>query len=304
MSTIAFIGLGHMGGPMAHNLLRAGHQLQVFDLSNDALTPVVNAGAKGADSAAAAVQGVDVVVSMLPASPHVANLYLGRDGEPGLLQAIAPGTLVIDSSTIAASTSQQVAQAAAQQGVDFIDAPVSGGTAGAAAGTLTFMVGGTPAQVERARPYLEAMGSNIFHGGPVGAGQTAKICNNMLLGIVMIGTSEALALGTAHGLDPQVLSEIMRRSSGGNWALEKYNPYPGVHPQAPASHGYAGGFGTDLMLKDLGLAQESAMASRTRTPLGSLARALYAAHSQAGHGHEDFSSILQWLLPPAPDTSA
>jgi len=212
-----------------------------------------------------------------------------------LLAQLPAGTLIIDCSTIAAATSRKVAEAAKAQGVAFIDAPVSGGTGGAIAGTLTFMVGGSTTQLERARPLLEKMGANIFHAGAVGAGQTAKICNNMLLGILMVGTSEAIALGVANGLDPKVLSEIMRRSSGGNWALEKYNPYPGVHENAPASKGYAGGFGTDLMLKDLGLSQENAIATKASTPLGGMARAIYAAHSIAGHGGEDFSSVIKML---------
>jgi 3-hydroxyisobutyrate dehydrogenase len=230
---------------------------------------------------------------MLPASAHVEGLFLGGAGKPGLLDSIRAGTLVIDSSTIAAATSRKVAEAAAAKGIAMIDAPVSGGTGGAIAGTLTFMVGGETEDLERARPVLEKMGANIFHAGAAGAGQTAKICNNMLLGILMIGTSEALALGVANGLDPKVLSEIMRRSSGGNWALEKYNPMPGVMEASPASKNYAGGFGTDLMLKDLGLAQENATAVRAATPLGGLARSLYAAHSLAGHGALDFSSVLK-----------
>ena len=289
---IAFIGLGNMGGPMAVNLIKAGHSVKAFDLSQDALAKVQAEGGQAAASAQEAVQGAEAVVTMLPASQHVEGLFLGSGN---LLASIAKGTLVIDSSTIAAATSQKVAKAAEAAGIDFIDAPVSGGTGGAIAGTLTFMVGGSDAALERARPLLEKMGKNIFHAGGVGAGQTAKICNNMLLGILMAGTSEAIALGVANGLDPKVLSEIMRRSSGGNWALEKYNPYPGVMETAPASKGYAGGFGTDLMLKDLGLAQENAMAVKAATPLGGLARALYAAHSIAGHGGEDFSSVIKML---------
>ncbi len=287
---IAFIGLGNMGGPMALNLHKAGHTVAAFDLSAAACETLRAQGVAIAESAAQAVQGADVVVSMLPASQHVESLYLG---EQGLLAKIAPGTLVIDSSTIAAATSRKVAEAGAARGIAVIDAPVSGGTGGAIAGTLTFMVGGSEADLERARPVLEKMGANIFHAGAAGAGQTAKICNNMLLGILMIGTSEAIALGVANGLDPKVLSEIMRRSSGGNWALEKYNPLPGVMENAPASKGYAGGFGTDLMLKDLGLAQENAMAVKAATPLGGMARSLYAAHSLAGHGALDFSSVIK-----------
>jgi len=296
---IAFIGLGNMGGPMAMNLLKAGHTLSAFDLSAEACRKFGAEGLPIAKSAADSVADAEVVISMLPASAHVEGLFLGGAGKPGLLDSIRAGTLVIDSSTIAAATSRKVAEAAALKGVAMIDAPVSGGTGGAIAGTLTFMVGGETRDLERARPVLEKMGANIFHAGAAGAGQTAKICNNMLLGILMIGTSEALALGVANGLDPKVLSEIMRRSSGGNWALEKYNPMPGVMEASPASKNYAGGFGTDLMLKDLGLAQENATAVRAATPLGGLARSLYAAHSLAGHGALDFSSVLK-LLQKAP----
>ncbi|WP_213953727.1 MULTISPECIES: 3-hydroxyisobutyrate dehydrogenase [unclassified Variovorax] len=292
---IAFIGLGNMGGPMALNLLKAGHALSAFDLSVEACKKFAAEGLPIATSAADTVSGAEVVVSMLPASAHVEGLYLGGDGKPGLLEHIAPGTLVIDSSTIAAATSRKVAEAAGKRGIAVIDAPVSGGTGGAIAGTLTFMVGGSVQDLERARPVLEKMGANIFHAGEAGAGQTAKICNNMLLGILMIGTSEALALGVANGLDPKVLSEIMRRSSGGNWALEKYNPMPGVMDTSPASKNYAGGFGTDLMLKDLGLSQENAAAVRAATPLGGMARNLYAAHSLAGNGALDFSSVIKLL---------
>jgi len=292
---IAFIGLGNMGFPMALNLIKAGYQVQAFDLNRPALDKFTAAGGQAVGSAKEAVQDVDVVITMLPASQHVEELFLG---ENRLLAQLAKGSLIIDSSTIAAATSQKVAQAASAAGIDFIDAPVSGGTGGAIAGTLTFMVGGSNAALERAHPLLEKMGKNIFHAGGVGAGQTAKICNNMLLGILMIGTSEAIALGTANGLDPNVLSEIMRRSSGGNWALEVYNPYPGVQEASAATRGYTGGFGTDLMLKDLGLAQENAAAVRACTPLGGLARALYAAHSLAGHGGEDFSSVIKLLQAP------
>jgi len=287
---IAFIGLGNMGGPMALNLLKAGHAVQAFDLSKPACDRLAAEGLPIAASAADAVRGAQAVISMLPASQHVESLYLG---EAGLLRQLNPGTLVIDCSTIAAASAQKVAQAAAALGLPCLDAPVSGGTGGAIAGTLTFMVGGDDAALTLARPLLEKMGANIFHAGGAGAGQTAKICNNMLLGILMIGTSEALALGVANGLDPKVLSEIMRRSSGGNWALEKYNPMPGVMETAPASKGYAGGFGTDLMLKDLGLAQENASAVKASTPLGGLARSLYAAHSLGGQGALDFSSVIR-----------
>jgi 3-hydroxyisobutyrate dehydrogenase len=290
--SVAFIGLGNMGGPMAANLATAGHTISAFDLSASACEQAAAAGLAIATSAVEAVAAAEVVISMLPASRHVEALYLGGAGQEGLLSSIRPDSLVIDCSTIAPASSRRVAEAAAARGLAMLDAPVSGGTAGAAGATLTFMIGGEAAALDRARPLLEAMGKNLFHAGAAGAGQAAKVCNNMLLGILMIGTSEALALGLANNLDPKVLSEIMRRSSGGNWALEKYNPLPGVMDGVPASRGYSGGFGTDLMLKDLGLAMESALATGAATPLGSMARNLYALHSADGHGALDFSSII------------
>jgi 3-hydroxyisobutyrate dehydrogenase len=294
MNRIAFIGLGNMGGPMALNLVKAGHSLTVFDLSPAALAKLAEAGATAAATAQDAVAQAEVVISMLPASAHVEALYLG---EAGILPHIRPGALIIDCSTIAPQSSRKLAQAAAERGLIMIDAPVSGGTAGASAGTLTFIVGGAADALEQARPLLSAMGKNIFHAGGPGAGQTAKICNNMLLGILMAGTSEALALGVANGLDPKILSDIMGKSSGRNWALELYNPYPNVMEGVPASRGYSGGFGVDLMLKDLGLAAEAALATRAAIPLGELARNLYSLHSGAGAGGLDFSSILQLLAP-------
>nr|WP_275575760.1 3-hydroxyisobutyrate dehydrogenase [Aquitalea pelogenes] len=232
MTHIAFIGLGNMGGPMALNLVAKGFSVAAFDLSADALARLQAAGARAASSALDAVQGASVVISMLPAGKHVQALYLG---EQGLFASLPKGTLVIDCSTIAASDARKVADAATAAGLRMLDAPVSGGTAGAAAGTLTFIVGGDEADLAEARPLLEAMGKNIFHAGGNGAGQTAKICNNMLLGILMAGTAEALALGVKNGLDPKVLSDIMSKSSGRNWALELYNPWPGVMETAPAA---------------------------------------------------------------------
>ncbi|MFO1385032.1 MAG: 3-hydroxyisobutyrate dehydrogenase [Chitinivorax sp.] len=289
---IAFIGLGNMGGPMALNLLQAGFVLTVFDLSPTALQTAQAAGAKVAATAAEAAAGADIIVSMLPASAHVEDLYLGS-GE--VLKVVKPGTLIVDCSTIAPQTAKTVYQAAQAAGCAMIDAPVSGGTAGAAAGTLTFIVGGETEALERARPLLEKMGKNIFHAGDHGAGQVAKICNNMLLAIHMIGTAEALNLGTSLGLDAKVLSEIINKSSGRNWSSELYNPFPGVMENVPASRGYSGGFGVDLMLKDLGLAQEAALHAKAATPLGALARNLYHLHSLAGNGRLDFSSILELL---------
>lgn len=295
MSHIAFIGLGNMGGPMALNLVKAGHRLAVFDLAPAALKTLGDAGATVAPSARAAAEGADIVISMLPASRHVESLYLGANGDAGVLGVLKPGALVIDCSTIAAQSAIAVAQAAQAAGIDMLDAPVSGGTGGAQAGTLTFMVGGPADVLERARAVLLAMGRNIFHAGGHGAGQTAKVCNNMLLGILMAGTSEALALGMANGLDPRVLSDIMVKSSGRNWVLELYNPVPGVMDNVPASRGYSGGFGVDLMLKDLGLAAEAAMNAKSPVPLGELARNLYALHSTRGAGALDFSSIIDLL---------
>jgi 3-hydroxyisobutyrate dehydrogenase len=290
MSRIAFIGLGNMGAPMARNLIKAGHALTVFDIAKAAVEAAQQAGAAPSASAQACVRGAEAVISMLPASSHVEALYLGSQG---LMQAIEAGTLIIDCSTIAPRSAQAVAEAARARGLDMIDAPVSGGTAGAAAGTLTFIVGGPASALDRARPILSAMGKTIFHAGGAGAGQAAKICNNMMLGIQMAGLAEALALGAASGLDPKVLSEIMSKSSGRNWALEVYNPWPGVMENVPAARGYAGGFGVDLMLKDLGLAAEAALAARASIPIGELARNLYSLHSASGAGALDFSSILR-----------
>lgn len=290
MAHIAFIGLGNMGRPMAKNLLKAGHTLKVFDLVPEATERLVTAGAQAVSSPIDAVADAHTVITMLPASQHVEALYLD---DTGLINAIPANALVIDCSTIAVESARRVAQAAADRGLRFMDAPVSGGTGGAVAGTLTFIVGGEADHVEAARPILQTMGSNIFHAGAAGAGQVAKICNNMLLGILMAGTSEALALGVANGLDPTVLSGIIARSSGRNWATELYNPWPGVMSDAPASKDYAGGFGVDLMLKDLGLAAATALESGSTTPLGELARNLFSLHSRQGSGHLDFSSILK-----------
>ena len=290
--TIAFIGLGNMGGPMAANLHKAGHRVTAFDLSVEALAKAREQGVRTAASAAEAVEGASVVVSMLPASRHVEALFLGNDG---LLAKLAAGTLVIDCSTIAPASAQKVANEAVARGHAMLDAPVSGGTAGAAAGTLTFIVGGAADVLERARPVLQGMGRNIFHMGGAGAGQVAKLCNNMALGVIMAVTGEALALGTAHGLDARVLSQMMAVSTGRSWATEVCNPWPGVLENAPASRGYSGGFGSDLMLKDMGLAVEAAMGVGATIPLGELARNLYAMNKQAGRGGLDFSSVVKVL---------
>lgn len=293
MTQIAFIGLGHMGLPMARNLLKNGFAVCAFDLVREAVDSLVAEGAQPAASAADAVRGAAVVVSMLPASRHVEGLYLGADG---LLEKIAAGALVLECSTIAPDASRKVHTAAAAKGIALLDAPVSGGTAGAAAGTLTFMVGGEAAHLERARPVLAAMGKNIFHAGPDGAGQVAKVCNNQLLAVHMIGTAEAMALGVASGLDPAVLAEIMRQSSGDNWSLEKYNPWPGVMENVPASKGYSGGFMAELMTKDLGLAQEAAQATGSSTPMGALALQIYRMLLKQGDGKLDFSAVQKLFV--------
>ncbi len=286
---VAFLGLGNMGLPMALNLIKAGHRVQGFDLVQTQLDIFKAAGGIATRSASEAAVDAEVIISMLPASRHVEALYLG---DSGLLAMANPRALLIDCSTISPKVSQAIAAAAKAQGFAMIDAPVSGGTAGAQAGTLTFMVGGDAPAVERARPLLEKMGKNIFHAGDSGSGQTVKVCNNMLLGIQMLGTSEALRLGIANGMDPKVLSDIMSKSSGRNWVLELYNPCPGVMESVPSSKGYAGGFGVDLMLKDLSLATENAGDLEASIPLGELSRKLYEAHSKAGNGQLDFSSVF------------
>ncbi len=288
---IGFLGLGNMGGPMARNLLKAGHQVTVFDLSAAAVSGLVEAGAKEATSPAAVAQaGVEAIITMLPAAAHVKQVYLGEDG---LLANVQSGVLLIDSSTIDPMSAREVAAAAANNGNPMLDAPVSGGTVGAAAGTLTFMVGGSEADFQKAQPILATMGKNIVHCGDTGNGQVAKVANNMLLGISMIGVAEAMSLGVALGMDAKVLAGVINSSSGRCWSSEIYNPIPGVVDNSPASRGYSGGFGTDLMLKDLGLASEAAKQVRQPVILGGLAQQLYQAFSMQGHGGLDFSAIIK-----------
>jgi 3-hydroxyisobutyrate dehydrogenase len=292
MANVGFIGLGNMGGPMAINLIKAGHSVVVFDLSQVACDQLQEEGASVARSAAEAASGMEYVISMLPAGKHVASVYLGDDG---LLSMLDSSTTILDCSTIDAATARQVGEAAAEMQIGFMDAPVSGGVVAAAAGTLAFMCGGQANTFEKAKLILQDMGKNIFHAGPAGAGQVAKGCNNMLLAIHMIGTSEALEMGARNGLDPKVLSEIMLASSGRNWSLEVYNPYPDVMPDAPASKDYQPGFMVDLMVKDLGLAMEIAQLCDVDNAMGRLAKELYTQHQQSGNGQQDFSSILRKL---------
>ncbi len=291
-SEIVFIGLGNMGLPMAKNLLRSGLTVTGFDLAKENVEQFVAAGGLAGQSLSDAVQGAKVVITMLPASQHVTAVYTG---DQGVFSLAKPGTLLIDSSTIAPNVARENGRLAAEHGLEMVDAPVSGGTFGAAAGTLTFMVGGTAKGFAQAQPYLQKMGKAIYHAGEHGSGQTVKVCNNMLLGITMIGTAEALRLGIANGMDPKVLTDIISKSSGNNWVLTSCNPCPGVMEQAPASNGYAGGFGVDLMLKDLGLAVENALATKSSVPLGSLARNIYDMHSKAGNGKLDYGSIYEML---------
>jgi 3-hydroxyisobutyrate dehydrogenase len=253
---------------------------------------LAEAGAGTAASAGEAAEGAEFVITMLPAGKHVAATWLGDDG---LLARLDAGVTAIDCSTIDAATAREVGAAAEQRGIGFIDAPVSGGVAAATAGTLAFMCGGAAGTFERARTVLADMGGNLFHAGPAGAGQVAKGCNNMLLAIHMIGTCEALAMGARNGLDPAVLSQVMLASSGRNWSLEVYNPWPGVMENAPAGNDYRPGFMVDLMVKDLGLAMEIAEGCELDNAMGRLACELYRKHQAAGHGQEDFSGILQRL---------
>ena len=288
--SIGFIGLGNMGGPMAANLVKAGHQVKVFDLNRSVVNLLAENGAIAADDAKHCATDVDVLISMLPASKHVKSLYLG---DTGLVHILAKSTLVIDCSTIDAASARDVGAELSEHGIDFVDAPVSGGVAGATAGTLTFIVGGGDEQFAKAQPVLADMGKNIFHAGDIGAGQVAKICNNMLLSILMAGTSEAIQMGINNGLDAKVLSDIMTASSGRNWTLELYNPCPGVMATAPASNDYKPGFMVDLMAKDLGLAMEAAEQSNSVTPMGSMAKNLYTMLQHQGAGSEDFSAIFK-----------
>ena len=287
---IAFIGLGNMGAPMARNLLKAGHALTVFDLNTQAVGALVEAGAMAAASPKDAATGAETVITMLPAAAHVRHVLTAEDG---VLAGIAKGVPIIDSSTIDPASAKAFATLAAEHGNTFVDAPVSGGTGGAAAGTLTFMVGGSAAAFEQVRPVLSAMGKNLVHCGDTGAGQGAKICNNLVLGITMAGVAEAMSLGEALGIDPKVLGGIINTSTGRCWSSDTYNPFPGVIETAPSSRGYTGGFGTDLMLKDLGLAGDAAKSVRQPVYLGALAQQLYQTVSSKGDGKLDFSAVIK-----------
>ncbi len=285
---IAFIGLGNMGGGMAANLVKAGHSVRAFDLSEDAAATARGNGCETFASAKEAVEGVDAVVSMLPNGAIVKAVYSDE-----VIGHAPEGSVLLDCSTIDVATAKEVIESASAKGYDMVDTPVSGGIAAANGGTLTFMVGGTEKAFERAKPILEAMGKAVIHAGDAGAGQTAKICNNMLLAIHMIGTAEAMKMAEKLGLDPQKFYEISSQSSGYNWSLNAYTPLPGVGVDSPADNEYQGGFATALMLKDLRLAMEAAENSDSAVPLGARAAALYEDFAGAGNGGLDFSAIIK-----------
>jgi 3-hydroxyisobutyrate dehydrogenase len=290
---IGFVGLGHMGNPMCRNLLKAGHTLKVYDVVPELLKKLTGKGCEAATSPVDAARGSDVLITMLPSSPHVRSVYLG---EYGVLSGTRPGTPLIDCSTIDPLTAREVAMDATAKGCPMVDAPVSGGVGGAEAGTLTFMVGGDAKDFEAAKPILQAMGKNIVHCGGAGNGQVAKICNNMMLAIEMIATSEGMTLAAKLGMDPKVFASIVNTSSGRCWSSDTYNPYPGVLDNVPASRGYSGGFGADLMLKDLTLVTDAARSAKQPVMLGALAQQIYQKHSADGNGAKDFSSvILQYM---------
>jgi 3-hydroxyisobutyrate dehydrogenase len=291
VTNIAFIGVGNMGGPMVRNLLRAGNSVTAYDVSGAALEPVVKTGAQGASSLAEAATNAEFVITMLPAGQHVRAVYL----ENGILCHARAGALLIDCSTIDIDSARAVHEAADAAGFDFLDAPVSGGVTGAEAATLTFMCGGTEPAFKHARSILEQMGKRIVRAGGAGAGQAAKICNNMLLAISMIGTCEAFVLAEKLGLDAQKLFDISSTASGQCWSLTTYCPVPGPVPTAPSNRNYQGGFAAGLMLKDLKLAQAAAQSAGATTPLGAEAAQLYSLFSAKGHGGLDFSGIIRML---------
>jgi 3-hydroxyisobutyrate dehydrogenase len=290
MARIAFIGLGHMGGGMAPNLAKAGHEVRAFDLVPEAVAKTVAAGCASAPSAADAVKDADVVITMLPAAKHVRAVF-----ENDVAPNAKPGALLIDCSTIDVESARDVGEAMKAKGFDFLDAPVSGGIAAAAAGTLALMVGGTDEQFERAKPFLEPMAKAVIHAGQLGAGQAAKICNNMILGATMIVTCEAFALAQKLGLDPQVFFDISSKASGQSWSMTSYAPVPGVGPDTPADHDYEGGFAAALMLKDLKLADEAAKGVGAYTPMGGEAEELYQRFVDRGGGSKDFSGIIKMI---------
>ena len=292
MTAIAFIGLGNMGLPMACNLLRAGHQVVGYDVVASALEAAARAGAQPADSIAQAIAGAKLVITMLPEGRHVRGVYLG---DQGIVARAEPDAMLIDCSTIDVDSARAVHAAALERGLEVLDAPVSGGVAGAENATLTFMVGGSEQGVARARPILERMGKAVVHTGPSGNGQAAKICNNMILAISMIGVCEAFVLAERLGLAADKLFEVSSQSSGQCWSLTNYCPVPGPVPSSPANRGYRAGFTAAMMAKDLRLAQDAAQSVDAPTPMGAQARSLYALFANRGHGALDFSAIIRMI---------
>ena len=292
MKKIGFIGLGNMGLPMANNISKAGIEVNAFDLSEKALIQAENLGMSIKQDSKSVLEDIDALITMLPNGSSVEKIFL----EDNLLEVINKRTLIIESSTISPGISKKISTIAKNHGISMLDAPVSGGVKGAELGNLTFIVGGSQADLEKGLSLFKIMGDKIFYAGESGSGQIAKLCNNMLLAVHMCGTAETLALGVNNGLDPVVLSEIMKNSSGGNWSLEKYNPYPGVMETVPASDNYSGGFLNTLMLKDLKLASELALGSKSTTPMGKLAMQLYEEMMDDGFGTLDFSSIQKKYL--------
>ncbi len=292
MSIIAFIGLGNMGGGMAANLAAAGHTIRAFDLSKDAIDKAVGAGCIATNSVLNAIKSADVVVTMLPAGTHVRDVYFGKNG---IIENAHKNTLLIDSSTIDIDSARAVIETAETKGLSMVDAPVSGGVTAATAGTLTFMTGGTKSAFAKAEPILEKMGKNIFHAGAAGNGQAAKVCNNMLLGISMIGTCEAFALAEKLGLNAQTFYDISSTASGQNWSMTSYCPAPGPVPAAPSNRNYAAGFTAAMMLKDMRLAKDAAKSVKAETPLGTHAETLYAQMETQGKDDLDFSGIMKFI---------
>ena len=290
MARIGFIGLGNMGGGMAANLARNGHDVRAFDLSEVALAHARDAGCLPVADATAAATDAEAVITMLPAGKQVDQVY--RDSVFGVADTAA---VLIDCSTIDVETTRQIADAASAKGLTAVDAPVSGGISGAEAGTLTFMVGGTKEGFERAQPFLSDMGKAVIHAGQNGTGQTAKMCNNMILGATMIATCEAFLMAKKLGLDPQNFYDIASVSTAHSWSMTSYCPMPGVGPESPADRDYAGGFATGLMLKDLRLAMDAAASSSSDTPIGARATELYAKFAESGHAGLDFSAIIKML---------
>jgi 3-hydroxyisobutyrate dehydrogenase len=292
MAAIAFIGLGNMGLPMLRNLLQAGHQVVGYDLVAAALEAAAKSGARPAGSVPEAVAEAECVITMLPEGRHVRGVYFG---DQGVIARAEPDALLIDCSTIDVDSARTVNRAAMERGLEVLDAPVSGGVAGAEKATLTFMVGGSEQGVARARPLLERMGKAVVHTGPSGNGQAAKICNNMLLGISMIGVCEAFVLAERLGLAADKLFEVSSQSSGQCWSLTSYCPVPGPVPSSPANRGYQAGFTAAMMAKDLRLAQDAAQSVDAPTPMGAQARSLYALFANRGHGGLDFSAIIRMI---------